>query len=126
MIRNATGDVLKRVPAELQGMQQVRLPMRAQGDLTLSLDGESSSYRMPYSVGSGRQLSRPQPKNTRQRATLTGYFISRPTCARSSPVQRHRVTLCYKIGFNWQFRHQSGVYLGSRRASRPRTQSARR
>ncbi|MFM5075450.1 hypothetical protein [Aeromonas hydrophila] len=55
VIRNATGDVLKRVPAELQGMQQVRLPMRAQGDLTLSLDGESSSYRMPYSVGSGRQ-----------------------------------------------------------------------
>ncbi|MBX9565259.1 hypothetical protein FKF78_01650 [Aeromonas hydrophila] len=53
VIRNATGDVLKRVPAELQGMQQVRLPMRAQG--TLSLDGESSSYRMPYSVGSGRQ-----------------------------------------------------------------------
>ena len=28
VIRNATGDVLKRVPAELQGMQQVRLPMR--------------------------------------------------------------------------------------------------
>ncbi|MGL6511470.1 hypothetical protein ACSZNJ_17570 [Aeromonas hydrophila] len=55
VIRNATGDVLKRVPAELQGMQQVRLPMRAQGNLTLSLDGESSSYRMPYSVGSGRQ-----------------------------------------------------------------------
>lgn len=51
VIRNAAGDVLKRVPAELQGMQQVRLPMRAQGDLTL----KSSSYRMPYSVGSGRQ-----------------------------------------------------------------------
>lgn len=55
MIRNASGDVLKRVPAELKGMQQVRLPMRAQGNLTLSLDGESDSYRMPYSVGSGRQ-----------------------------------------------------------------------
>ena len=55
MIRNAAGDLLKQVPAELKGMQQVRLPMRAPGNLTLSLDGESDSYRMPYSVGSGRQ-----------------------------------------------------------------------
>ncbi len=55
MIRNASGDLLKQVPAELKGMQQVRLPMRAQGNLTLSLDGDSDSYRMPYSVGSGRQ-----------------------------------------------------------------------
>ncbi|WHF35723.1 hypothetical protein QLQ87_16350 [Aeromonas salmonicida] len=55
MIRNASGDLLKQVPAELKGMQQVRLPMRAQGKLTLSLDGDSASYRMPYSVGSGRQ-----------------------------------------------------------------------
>ncbi|MFQ2323514.1 hypothetical protein [Aeromonas dhakensis] len=54
-VHNAAGDLIKRVPARLNGMQQVRLPMRAQGALTLSLDGESSSYRMPYSVGSGRQ-----------------------------------------------------------------------
>nr|WP_201302903.1 hypothetical protein [Aeromonas salmonicida] len=55
MIRNASGDLLKQVPAELKGMQQVRLPMRAQGNLTLSLNDDSDSYRMPYSVGSGRQ-----------------------------------------------------------------------
>lgn len=55
MIRNDSGDVLKQVPAELKGMQQVRLPMRVQGNLTLSLDNESSSYRMPYGIGSGRQ-----------------------------------------------------------------------
>ena len=54
-VRDESGDVLASVPASLLGTQRVAIPSRAQGNLTISLDNESSSYRIPYGLGDGSQ-----------------------------------------------------------------------
>ena len=35
------------------GTQQVQIPSRAQGNLTVSLGDQSSDYRIPFGIGSG-------------------------------------------------------------------------
>jgi hypothetical protein len=35
------------------GTQQVQIPSRTQGRLTLSLGDQSSDYRIPFGIGSG-------------------------------------------------------------------------
>ncbi|MGY4108029.1 hypothetical protein [Aeromonas encheleia] len=54
-VRDESGDVLASVHASLTGTQQVQIPSRTQGNLTVSLGDQSSSYRIPYGVGGGRQ-----------------------------------------------------------------------
>jgi hypothetical protein len=47
--------VLASVHANLTGTQQVQLPSRTQGTLTVSLGDQSSDYRIPFGIGSGKQ-----------------------------------------------------------------------
>ncbi|MCH7372895.1 MULTISPECIES: hypothetical protein [Aeromonas] len=54
-VRDESGDVLASVHANLTGTQLVQIPSRTQGNLTVSLGNENSSYRIPYGVGGGRQ-----------------------------------------------------------------------
>lgn len=54
-VRDESGDLLASVHASLMGTQQVRIPSRTQGNLTLSLGNESSDYRIPFGLGDGRQ-----------------------------------------------------------------------
>ncbi|MFQ2194710.1 hypothetical protein [Aeromonas jandaei] len=34
--------------------EQIRLPLRTQGTVTVSLAGESSEYRIPFGLGGGK------------------------------------------------------------------------
>ncbi|PKQ72139.1 hypothetical protein AOX56_07295 [Aeromonas sobria] len=52
-VRDESGDLLASVHANLTGTQQVRIPSRTQGNLTVSLAGQSSEYRMPFGIGGG-------------------------------------------------------------------------
>ena len=52
-VRDESGDLLASVHANLSGTQQVRIPNRTQGMLTVSLAGQSSEYRIPFDSGSG-------------------------------------------------------------------------
>jgi len=52
-VRDESGDLLASVHASLMGTQQVQIPSRAQGRLTLSLGDQSSDYRIPFGIGSG-------------------------------------------------------------------------
>ncbi|MEI4970982.1 hypothetical protein [Aeromonas caviae] len=54
-VRDESGDLLASVHANLMGTQQVAIPNRTQGKLTVSLGNESSSYRIPFGLGDGRQ-----------------------------------------------------------------------
>ncbi|MEI4951643.1 hypothetical protein ACEUBU_19155 [Aeromonas caviae] len=54
-VRDESGDLLASVHANLIGTQQVAIPSRTQGNLTVSLGNESSSYRIPFGLGDGRQ-----------------------------------------------------------------------
>ena len=54
-VRDESGDVVASVHANLMGTQQVQIPSRTQGNLTVSLGNESSSYRIPFGLGDGRQ-----------------------------------------------------------------------
>ena len=54
-VRDESGDLLASVHANLMGTQQVQIPSRTQGNLTVSLGNESSSYRIPFGLGDGRQ-----------------------------------------------------------------------
>lgn len=54
-VRDESGELLASVHASLNGTQQIQLPSRTQGNLTVSLGNESSSYRIPYGMGGGRQ-----------------------------------------------------------------------
>ena len=53
-VRNESGDLLASVHANLTGTQQVHIPSRTQGNLTVNLAGESSKYRIPFGIGSGK------------------------------------------------------------------------
>ncbi len=52
-VRDESGDVVASVHANLMGTQQVQIPSRTQGRLTLSLGDQSSDYRIPFGIGSG-------------------------------------------------------------------------
>ncbi len=52
-VRDESGDLLASVHANLTGTQQVRMPLRTQGTVTVSLAGESSKYRIPFGIGGG-------------------------------------------------------------------------
>ena len=52
-VRDQSGDLLASVHANLVGSQQVKIPSRTQGNLTVSLAGDSSEYRIPFSLGGG-------------------------------------------------------------------------
>lgn len=52
-VRDESGDLLASVHASLTGSQQVQIPSRTQGRLTLSLGDQSSDYRIPFGIGSG-------------------------------------------------------------------------
>ena len=52
-VRDESGDLLASVHANLTGTQQVQIPSRTQGRLTLSLGDQSSDYRIPFGIGSG-------------------------------------------------------------------------
>ena len=54
-VRDESGDVLASVHANLTGTQLVQIPSRTQGNLTVSLGNENSSYRIPFGLGDGRQ-----------------------------------------------------------------------
>jgi hypothetical protein len=54
-VRNESGDVLTSVHANLTGTQVVKIPSRTQGTLTVSLGEQSSDYRIPFGIGSGKQ-----------------------------------------------------------------------
>ena len=54
-VRDESGDVLASVHANLTGTQLVQIPSRTQGNLTISLSDQSSSYHIPYGLGDGRQ-----------------------------------------------------------------------
>ncbi|WP_421345715.1 hypothetical protein [Aeromonas veronii] len=54
-VRDESGDLLASVHANLTGTQQVRIPSRTQGNLTVSLADQSSEYRIPFGIGSGKQ-----------------------------------------------------------------------
>lgn len=54
-VRDESGDLLASVHASLMGTQQVRIPNRTQGNLTVSLGNQSSDYRIPFGLGDGRQ-----------------------------------------------------------------------
>ncbi|KUE78394.1 hypothetical protein ACKC5O_13275 [Aeromonas schubertii] len=54
-VRDAAGELLASVPARTMGTQQIALPYRAQGTLSVSLGDQSSDYRIPYGIGDGRQ-----------------------------------------------------------------------
>ncbi|WP_323875797.1 hypothetical protein [Aeromonas veronii] len=54
-VRDESGDLLASVHANLTGTQQVRIPNRTQGNLTVSLADQSSEYRIPFGIGSGKQ-----------------------------------------------------------------------
>lgn len=54
-VRDESGDVLTSVHANLTGTQLVQIPSRTQGNLTVSLGSENSSYRIPFGLGDGRQ-----------------------------------------------------------------------
>ncbi|WP_167386716.1 hypothetical protein [Aeromonas cavernicola] len=54
-VRDESGDVLASVHANLLGTQQVKIPSRAQGNLTVSLGAQRSQYRIPFGIGSGSQ-----------------------------------------------------------------------
>jgi hypothetical protein len=54
-VRDESGDVLASVHANLIGSQQVQIPSRTQGTLTVSLGDQSSDYRIPFGIGSGKQ-----------------------------------------------------------------------
>ncbi|WP_421198802.1 hypothetical protein [Aeromonas enteropelogenes] len=50
-VRDQSGDLLASVHASLVGTQQVQIPSRTQGNLTVSLAGDSSEYRIPFGIG---------------------------------------------------------------------------
>jgi len=52
-IRNEAGELISSAHADLAGIQQVRMPLRTQGTVTVSLAGQSSEYRIPYGIGGG-------------------------------------------------------------------------
>lgn len=52
-VRDESGDLVASVHANLMGTQQVQIPSRAQGNLTVSLGDQSSDYRIPFGIGSG-------------------------------------------------------------------------
>ncbi len=54
-VRDESGDLLASVHANLMGTQQVKIPSRTQGNLTVSLGDQSSDYRIPFGLGDGRQ-----------------------------------------------------------------------
>ena len=54
-MRDESGDLLASVHANLMGTQQVQIPSRTQGNLTVSLGEQSSDYRIPFGIGSGKQ-----------------------------------------------------------------------
>ena len=54
-VRDESGDVVASAHANLAGTQQVRIPSRAQGNLTVTLGEQSSDYRIPFGIGSGKQ-----------------------------------------------------------------------
>ena len=45
-VRDESGDPMASVHANLMGTQQVQIPSRAQGNLTVSLGDQSSDYRI--------------------------------------------------------------------------------
>ncbi|WP_042013482.1 hypothetical protein [Aeromonas fluvialis] len=53
-VRDESGHLLASVHANLEGTQQVRIPSRTQGNLTISLAGQSSEYRIPFGIGGGK------------------------------------------------------------------------
>jgi len=53
-VRDESGDLVASVHASLMGTQQVHIPSRAQGNLTVSLGDQSSDYRLPFGIGSGK------------------------------------------------------------------------
>lgn len=54
-VRDESGELLSSVQPSMMGTQYVRIPSRTQGNLTISLGNESSSYQIPYGIGEGRQ-----------------------------------------------------------------------
>lgn len=52
-IRNEAGELISSAHADLAGTQQIRMPQRTQGTLTVNMAGESSKYRIPYGIGGG-------------------------------------------------------------------------
>ena len=52
-VRDESGDLLASVHANLIGTQQVLIPSRTQGNLTVSLADQSSEYRIPFGIGGG-------------------------------------------------------------------------
>ncbi|MDF2393226.1 MULTISPECIES: hypothetical protein [Aeromonas] len=54
-VRDESGDLVASVHANLMGAQQVKIPSRTQGNLTVSLGDQSSDYRIPFGLGDGRQ-----------------------------------------------------------------------
>ncbi|MGL4249713.1 MAG: hypothetical protein ACRCR1_03505 [Aeromonas sp.] len=54
-VRDESGDLITSVHANLIGSQQVQLPTRTQGVLTVSLGEQSSEYRIPFGIGGGSQ-----------------------------------------------------------------------
>lgn len=54
-VRDESGELLASAPANLLGTQKVKIPSRTQGNLTISLGNDNSSYRIPYGLGDGRQ-----------------------------------------------------------------------
>ncbi|WP_281705709.1 hypothetical protein [Aeromonas taiwanensis] len=53
-VRDESGDLVASVHASLMGTQQVHIPSRAQGNLTVRLGDQSSDYRLPFGIGSGK------------------------------------------------------------------------
>ncbi|KRW54011.1 hypothetical protein AO724_20340 [Aeromonas allosaccharophila] len=52
-VRDEAGDLITSAHADLTGTQQIRLPLRTQGTVTVSLAGQSSEYRIPFGIGGG-------------------------------------------------------------------------
>ncbi|MFM5551208.1 hypothetical protein ACET8J_12725 [Aeromonas veronii] len=52
-VRDEAGDLITSAHANLTGTQQIRMPLRTQGTVTVSLAGESSEYRIPFGIGGG-------------------------------------------------------------------------
>ena len=54
-VRDESGDLVASVHANLMGSQQEQIPRRTQGNLTVSRGEQSSDYRIPFGIGSGKQ-----------------------------------------------------------------------
>jgi len=54
-VRDESDELLASVPANLLGSQKMSIPSSTQGNLTIKLGNESSSYRIPHGLEDGGQ-----------------------------------------------------------------------